>query len=126
MKLEKKSFAQLKAQADKLFSEHIRRKYADWKNEVKCYTCDKVFNFKYIQCGHYISRIYLNLRWLDENCRPQCYSCNVMKRGNMDEFALRLERETPGILEKLNRWKHLPSTPLKRLELIQLIKELGI
>ena len=121
MKLEKKNFSQLKKQADKVFSLHIRTKYANWKGEVRCYTCDKVFTIKTIQCGHYVSRVYSNTRWLPENCRPQCYGCNVMKRGNMDEFAIRLEKETPGILEKLNIWKHQTSTVVKRLDLIYII-----
>ena len=123
MRLEKKSFSQLKKQADKVFSLFIRKKYSNWKDEVRCYTCDKVFNVKEIQCGHYISRVYTNLRWAEENCRPQCYRCNVLLKGNLDEFSIRLEREKRGTLERLHNWKHLPSTPVKRLDLIDIIKK---
>ena len=122
MKLEKKSFQQLKKQADKVFSLFIRNKYAK-DGKVKCFTCDKIFLVKEIQNGHYISRTYLNLRWSELNCKPQCVSCNIFKRGNLDEFALRLEKEERGTLEKLNFWKHHQSTPLKRLDLIEIIKK---
>ena len=119
--MKEKSISQLKKLADKLCSLYIRTKYADWKGEVRCYTCDKVFTIKTIQCGHYVSRVYTNLRWAEINLRPQCYSCNVMRRGNMDEFAVRLERETPGILKELNDWKHRPSSTNTRQDLLFII-----
>lgn len=116
-----KSISQLKDIADELCSEYIRRKYSDWKGEVACFTCGKVKRWQEMQNGHYISRTYNNTRYYDPNLRVQCYSCNVMKHGNYDEFAIRLERETPGILEHLNTWKHRKSTESTRIELIELI-----
>lgn len=119
-----KSISELKKIADELTSLVVRQKYANWKNEVKCYTCDKWLPIKSIQCGHYISRVYSNTRWYEPNLRPQCYSCNIMKKGNMDEFAIRLEREKPGILEELNEWKHRNSSPNTRQDLLVLIEDL--
>ncbi len=118
-----KSISQLKKQADKNFSLYIRKKYADWKDQVRCYTCDKTFPLKEIQNGHFVSRTYTNLRWSEKNCRPQCVSCNVFKRGAMDEFATRLERETPGILAELNLWKHRPSSTNTRQDLLMIIEK---
>lgn len=115
--MKESSISQLKAKADKLCSEWVRRSYANWKDEVKCFTCDKMFTVKTIQCGHFISRTYTNTRWHLPNLRPQCYSCNIMRHGNMDEFAVRLERETPGILNELYSWKHRPSTDNTRKDL---------
>lgn len=113
----------LKKNLDRVCSEYVRRSYADWQGNVRCYTCDKQFHWKYTQCGHYVSRTYNNLRWDLRNLRPQCYSCNVMKRGNMDEFAFRLEQETPGILKELNTWKHRKATTLGVLDLKMLIDD---
>lgn len=118
-----KSISQLKSLADKLCSEYIRRKYANWKGEVKCFTCDKMLQWKQIQNGHYISRVYSNTRYYEPNLRPQCYSCNIMKHGAMDEFAIRLERETPGILKELNNWKHRPTSGNTREDLQLIIEE---
>ncbi len=114
------SIPKLKKLADKEFSLWLRNNYAK-EGKVKCYTCDKEFDIKSIQCGHYISRIYTNLRWAEINCRPQCYSCNIMLRGNFTEFGIRLEREKQGALEELHKWKVMPSTQLKRQDLIDII-----
>lgn len=111
----------LKQIADDFCSEYIRRKYADWQGNVACYTCGKVKNWREQQTGHYISRTYNNTRYYEPNLRVQCYSCNVEKRGNYTEFAIRLEREKAGTLEHLDQWKHRPSTESTRLELIELI-----
>lgn len=117
-----KTILQLKKILDKLVSEYVRRRDADFNGYISCYTCGVKKHWKEIQCGHYISRTYSNLRWSLENLRPQCYSCNVMRHGNMDEYALRLEREHPGTLEVLSRWK-VKTTPLKYFEMIELIDE---
>lgn len=118
-----KSFARLKKEADKWCSEWIRLKDADWKGFNTCYTCGIRKHYKELQAGHYVSRTYLNLRYYEPNLRPQCVTCNIFRKGNMDEYALRLEKETPGILEHLNNWKHRKSTPLKAKDLELIIKE---
>jgi len=122
MDYRKKTFPQLKKIADKVCSEWIRQKYANWKGETKCYTCSKTAPWRELQCGHYISRVYTNLRYYEPNLRPQCYSCNVMRHGNMDVYAINLERETKGILEVLNQWKYRPSK-MKREDLVDIIED---
>lgn len=111
----------LKKIADELCSEYIRRKYSNWKGEVACYTCGKVKRWQDQQAGHYISRTYNNTRYYEPNLRVQCYSCNIEKRGNYTEFAIRLEREKAGTLEHLDQWKHRETTESTRMELIELI-----
>lgn len=118
-----KSIPQLKEILDDEVSLYVRTKAANWKNEVICYTCDKTFEIKNIQCGHYVSRVYTNTRWYLGNLRPQCYSCNIKKNGNTQEFGARLDREKPGTTQMLNEWKHRPSTESDRLNLIELIFE---
>lgn len=41
-----------------------------------------------MQNGHYVSRVYHATRWLDTNCHPQCYRCNVGLSGNYAEYTL--------------------------------------
>lgn len=123
MKPENKTISQLKKEADKLCSLYVRQLGADWQGFNYCYTCGVKKHWKELQAGHYISRVYTNTRWHLPNLKPQCYSCNVMKRGNMDEFAIRLEAETPGILKELNTWKHRPSSPNTRLDLYGIIEK---
>jgi len=56
-----------------------------------------------MQNGHYISRSKLATRFDEENCRPQCVGCNIFKKGNYTAYALRLNREDPELLERLER-----------------------
>ena len=46
-----------------------------------------------MQNGHFISRRSRILRWRESNCRPQCYSCNVMKYGESYIFGVKLNEE---------------------------------
>ena len=80
---------------DSVFSEYIRRKYADKNGVVKCYTCEKKAYWKGqgIQNGHFISRSSRILRWDEDNCRPQCYQCNCMRYGQNYIFAMNLNKE---------------------------------
>jgi len=83
----------LKKKLDTIFSIYIRLKYADEDLNVKCFTCDKVYHYKKIQNGHFYSRGILSLRWDEQNCRPQCYGCNIARNGNYIEYYKRLEKE---------------------------------
>jgi hypothetical protein len=80
---------------DAIFSEYIRRKYADKNGIVKCYTCNKRAYWKGegMQNGHFISRSSRILRWNEQNCRPQCYACNCMRYGQNYIFAMNLNKE---------------------------------
>ena len=83
----------LKKKADSIFSTYIRLKYADDNLDVQCFTCDKVLPYKKIQNGHFYSRGILSLRYDEQNCRPQCYGCNIAQKGNYIEYYKRLEKE---------------------------------
>ena len=80
---------------DAIFSEYIRRKYADKNGFVKCYTCNKKAYWKGegMQNGHFISRASRILRWREDNCRPQCYACNCMRYGQAYIFGANLNKE---------------------------------
>lgn len=101
-KVASKSTAKLKKELDMWFSMFIRI-----RDKGVCITCgDKKF-WKYQQNGHYVSRQYLSLRWDEKNCNVQCAGCNVFKHGNMDEYALALQRKYgKDILQRLNKEKH--------------------
>jgi hypothetical protein len=97
----------LKKKLDTIFSIYIRLKYADEDLNVKCFTCDKVYHYKKIQNGHFYSRSILSLRWDEQNCRPQCYGCNIARSGNYIEYYKRLEKEIgKGGMEYLEYKRH--------------------
>lgn len=82
--LESKTWAQLVADLDDVFSYYIRLTNANDTGVCSCYTCGKKFFWKYIQNGHFMIRTVWPLRWNIDNCRPQCQPCN----GNMDQRRL--------------------------------------
>lgn len=78
---------------DAIFSTWTRTRFASENGMVKCYTCDKTAPIKSMQNGHYVSRSVRKLRWEPDNCRPQCYGCNVMHGGNPITFRENLVKE---------------------------------
>lgn len=102
MKAPKKgTLAWWKKEFDRVFSIYIRI-----RDDGKCYTCGDEKHWKYQQNGHYVSRSYLPLRFSEINCHVQCYSCNICKNGNMDEYAIKLQKQFgKNILDKLNKEK---------------------
>lgn len=88
---------------DVIFSKYIRNKNADKRGFVKCFTCDRKYPVKNIQNGHFMSRKNYSTRWIEENCAPQCYGCNVMQQGKQYEFAKRLGEETAERMYRLSK-----------------------
>lgn len=86
-KIKSKSLSKLKAELDRVFSLFIRR------NATNCYTCGKQGTPQTLQCGHFIPRQYLSVRWYENNCRPQCVGCNIWGKGKFLEFEEKLIQE---------------------------------
>lgn len=78
--MKKQSLPNLKTKADTITSQYIRQKWADANGYVKCCTCDTVKHWKEMHCAHYIERGKTPTRWLEENLRPACPSCNVYRK----------------------------------------------
>lgn len=91
-KAKKPTVSQLKKKLDTVFSLYIRHSYATG-GYCTCYTCGRELPIKEIQCGHLFSRARQSTRYVSENCRPQCFGCNVMQKGKYDEFHPRMIRE---------------------------------
>jgi len=118
-----KTLQQLKKEAHKVTSELVRRTGADENGYNTCYTCGVKKHWKELQCGHFISRTYGITAWYLPNLRVQCYSCNVMNRGNLQEFAARLEMEKPGEVLRLTQLKHTPNQCPGYLDIKQIIND---
>lgn len=108
--------------ADTIFSQFIRLKYANERGLVKCYTCPEVKHWTMMQNGHYISRSHLYLRWDERNCRPQCRTCNESKYGERAKFMDALEKESQGISEYLYNDMRIVHKPTRE-EIRQIISQ---
>ncbi len=79
---------------DEVFSKFIRKRgYDSHTGYNQCFTCGKTMDWKQLQCGHYIPRGNMSLRFDLKNCFPQCHDCNVTKRGNLKVYRSRLIQE---------------------------------
>lgn len=83
--------------ADAIFSKYIRMSAADDDGGATCFTCDAWARWQAMQAGHFVSRGCYLLRWDIRNVKVQCHNCNVGKRGNLGEFAKRLEMQNKGL-----------------------------
>lgn len=72
----KAKLSTLTAKADKLMSIYIRMKYADEHGWVKCSSCGRLFHWRDVDCGHFISRRHFATRYVEENAHPECHGCN--------------------------------------------------
>jgi len=80
--------------ADTYFSRYIRLKHSDF-GKCTCYTCGIIKDIKEVDNGHYIKREHKNTRYHENNCRPQCKTCNgdVKHNGKQAEFRVNLVNE---------------------------------
>lgn len=95
--IEREGLSDLIKVADDWFSKWIRLSNANKDGLVTCYTCDTILRWQDAQCGHYVKRGNLFLRFDPRNCRVQDKACNEYKDGNYAEYTKRLESEHPGI-----------------------------
>ena len=87
-KIKKKSVSFWKKKADAVFSIFIRQ-----RGKGICFTCGLMRTWKEMQCGHFNSRSHSITRYDEINCQSQCLNCNIWRRGNIPEFALRLDEK---------------------------------
>lgn len=87
------SISKLIKVADALLSAKVRQKSANPDVLVACYTCKMLFPPKKLHCGHFLSRYYKAARWHEDNVRPQCFMCNLWKRGDSIRFRQNLIKE---------------------------------
>lgn len=80
-------------EADKWFSYFIRLKFSDKNGYCRCISCGKVYFWKYIQNGHYMSRRYFSTRYSEDNCRPQGVECNIFNQGAIQMYRRALIKE---------------------------------
>ena len=88
-----KTITWLTKELDRVFSQFIRLKYSNKEGVVFCYTCGHFTHYKKIHAGHFISRWYKATRWNENNVRPQCFMCNIYKKGDSVKFRINLIQE---------------------------------
>lgn len=107
---------------DTIFSKFIRLRDCG-KEFGRCISCGKIILFSTCDCGHYINRKHLSLRFDEKNCNAQCRSCNRFDEGNIQGYRNGLiEKYGEKEVELLEIKKHNISN-LCSFEIEVLIKE---
>ncbi len=102
-----KELTKLKKDTWSWCSKYVRLKYADYNGHDTCYTCGVVKHYKKMQAGHGVAGRTNGILFELKVIRPQCYSCNICKHGNLDIFHTKLEKEYGyGIIQKMLKQKN--------------------
>lgn len=98
----------LKRKADAIFSQYVRLRDSE-KGLSECITCGVKKPIKEMQCGHFVKRSVNLLRYDEENCNAQCYSCNVMRYGEQYLYAKAVDlKYGDGTADKLMAQRKTP------------------
>jgi hypothetical protein len=86
-----KSISKLKKELDKWFSLYIRLRDATSEGMVQCFTSGRVYHYKKIHAGHFMSRRYLATRYCEMNVQAQSPKDNLFGQGEQYLFGLKLD-----------------------------------
>ncbi len=86
-----KPISKLKKELDKWFSLYIRLRDANEYGMVQCFTSGRVYHYKQIHAGHFMSRRHLATRWCEINVQPQSPKDNLFGQGEQWQFGLKLD-----------------------------------
>lgn len=81
-----RTIQKVREELDKVFSIYSRNKEVK-KGFAECVSCGVRKLPSELQCGHYVSRMHLSVRWDERNGWPQCTACNVFKKGNYPAYT---------------------------------------
>jgi len=111
--------------ADQLFSIKVRQNNASLDGTQICYTCGHKAHWKKLHAGHFLSRYYKSARWDEDNVKPQCFICNIYKKGDAVKFRQNLIKEIGEKRVKAVERKRGVSLKLTREYLTKLIEKLN-
>tara|TARA_R100000781_G_scaffold20438_2_gene15463 strand:+ start:1215 stop:1625 length:411 start_codon:yes stop_codon:yes gene_type:complete len=86
-----KPISKLKKDLDKWFSLYIRLRDANEYGMVQCITSGRIYHYKKIHAGHFMSRRHMSTRWCEINVSPQSAADNLFGQGEQYKFGLALD-----------------------------------
>ena len=125
--MKRKTLAQLKKDAWKVFSIWVRKNNADWRGYVECVTCGKKFiwNSGMIHAGHWI---HDKLDYDPRNVHPQCRNCNYKYNKNANTaYAIYMALTYgPKEMDRLRKYAYKKGNLYTRKELEEVIETYAI
>ncbi len=111
-----KPISKLKKELDKWFSLYIRLRDATAEGMVQCFTSNRVYHYKQIHAGHFMSRRCLSTRWCEINVQPQSVADNLFAQGQQYRFGLNIDAKYgEGTAEEL-QFKARQTIKLSRID----------
>lgn len=91
----KASRSTLMRKADDAFSLFIRTRdsQAYEGRSFRCISCNRPLPIEQADCGHFINRAHMSLRFSELNCNAQCRHCNRFQEGNFSGYRQGLIRK---------------------------------
>ncbi len=88
------------SKADRAFSLYIRTRDAQAYSgtHFKCISCGRILPIEKADCGHYVNRQHMALRFSELNCNAQCAHCNRFDEGNATGYR-------KGLIDKIGEQK---------------------
>lgn len=112
----KKTISKLKKELDKWFSLYIRLRDATDEGMVQCFTSGRVYHYKNIHAGHFMSRRCLSTRFCEINVQAQSAADNLFGQGEQYKFGLNLDAKYgEGTAEEL-QFKARQTIKLSRID----------
>ena len=108
--------SKLKKELDKWFSLYIRLRDATDEGLVQCFTSGRVYHYKNIHAGHFMSRKCLSTRFCEVNVQAQSIGDNLFGQGEQYKFGLNLDAKYgEGTAEEL-QFKARQTIKLSRID----------
>lgn len=126
----KPTLKKIKNDTNRLFSIYIRlRDCLQTTGTIRagdCFTCQKRFKFKELQCGHFVPGRHNSILFDERNAHAQCVGCNVFKKGNLIKYyPAMLEKYGKKVIDELEQLD-TQIRPYKVYELMELNLELTL
>lgn len=135
-KVKKLTYSKAKKQAWDAFSRYIRsRECTDGVGDLafgNCFTCEKRYEFKQLQGGHWIPGRHNSVLFDERGCHAQCYHCNVGLKGNpvvyydkmLEVYGKKVCEELKALDKTLKEYKVVDLVEIKD-KYTQLLEELN-
>lgn len=91
----KPSVATLVKKLDRVFSEYIRLR--DSKpfgyKYFRCISCGRILPYEEADCGHFIGRTHMSVRFDELDCNAECRRCNRFSSDHIIYYQKNLEKK---------------------------------
>ena len=87
-----------------------------------CCTCGKWLEYEGSECGHFITRDKIAVRWDERNAHAQCKRCNHHGKGEQHKHSIHVDKVHGGGTAQLLLWKSQHAVRYSKQEIKDMTK----